>query len=133
MKAEDAGKLVLLVVLGLLFLLHGIAKIRFGLGDVASSLARAGIPAFVGYLVYVGEVVGPLLVILGWWARIGALLMAANMAVALLLGHWGHIFQVEPHGGFLLEVQFMFLSGSIAVALLGAGRFSLGGAKGRWN
>ena len=133
MKAEDAGKLVLRVALGLLILLHGIAKLRFGLGDVATSLARAGLPATLGYLVYVGEVAAPLLLIAGWWARLGALLVAGNMAVALVLGHWGHIFQVEPHGGLLLEVQFMFLFAAVAVALLGAGRFSLGGAKGRWN
>ena len=133
MKAEDAGKLVLRVVIGVLILLHGIAKLRFGLGDVATSLARAGLPAAIGYLVYAGEVIAPLLLILGWWARVGALLVAANMAVALVLGHWGHIFQVEGHGGLLLEVQFMFLFGALAVALLGAGRFSLGGARQRWN
>lgn len=133
MKAEDAGKLVLRVVIGVLILLHGIAKLRFGLGDVATSLARAGLPAAIGYLVYAGEVIAPLLLILGWWARVGALLVAANMAVALVLGHWGHIFQVEGHGGLLLEVQFMFLFGALAVALLGAGRFSLGGATQRWN
>jgi putative oxidoreductase len=125
MKAEDAGKLVLRTVLGVLILLHGIAKLRFGLGDVATSLAHAGLPAPIGYLVYLGEVVAPLLVILGVWARLGALVIAINMAVALLLGHWGHIFQVEGHGGLLLEVQFMFLSGAIAVALLGPGRYSL--------
>ncbi len=133
MKAEGAGKLLLRMALGLLVLLHGIAKLRFGLGDVATSLERAGLPGALGYLVYVGEVVAPLLVIAGWWTRVGALLIAGNMAVALVLGHWGHIFQVEPHGGLLLEVQFMFLFGALAVALLGAGRVSLGGEKGRWN
>jgi putative oxidoreductase len=133
MKVEDAGKLLLRTVLGVLILLHGIAKLRFGLGDVATSLARAGLPAALGYLVYVGEVVAPLLLILGWWARVGALVIAANMAVALVLGHWGHIFQVEPHGGLLLEVQFMFLFCAIAVALLGAGQWSLGGTAQRLN
>jgi putative oxidoreductase len=132
-KLEDAGKLVLRTVLGVLILLHGIAKLRFGLGDVATSLARAGLPAAIGYLVYVGEVLAPLLLILGWWARVGALVIAVNMAVALVLGHWGHIFRIEGHGGLLLEVQFMFLFCAIAAALLGAGRFSLGGAKQRWN
>ena len=133
MKLEDAGKLVLRTVLGVLILLHGIAKLRFGLGDVATSLARAGLPAAIGYLVYLGEVVAPLLLIVGWWARVGAALIAVNMAVALVLGHWGHIFQVEGHGGLLLEVQFMFLFCALAVALLGAGRFSLGGTAQRLN
>ena len=133
MRAEHAGKLLLRLVLGLLILLHGIAKLRFGLGDVATSLARAGLPASLGYLVYLGEVVAPLLVILGWWTRVGATVIAVNMAVALLLGHWGHIVQVEPHGGLLLEVQFMVLSCAVAVALLGAGRWSLGGTAQRLN
>lgn len=133
MKLEDAGKLVLRTVLGVLILLHGIAKLRFGLGDVATSLARAGLPAAIGYLVFLGEVVAPLLLIVGWWARVGAALIAVNMAVALVLGHWGHIFQVEGHGGLLLEVQFMFLFCALAVALLGAGRFSLGGTAQRLN
>ena len=133
MKAEDTGKLVVRAVLGVLILLHGIAKLRFGLGDVATSLARAGLPAPIGYLVYVGEVAAPLLVIVGYWTRAAALVMAANMAVALVLGHWGHIFQVEGHGGLLLEVQFMFLFCALAVALLGAGRFSLGGTAQRLN
>ena len=133
MKADDAGKLVLRVILGLLILLHGIAKLRFGLGDVAASLARAGLPAALGYLVFLGEVVAPVMLILGWLTRAVAVIVAMNMAVALVVGHWGHIFQVEPHGGLLLEVQFMFLFAASAVALLGAGRWSLGGPEGRWN
>jgi putative oxidoreductase len=128
MNAEDTGKLLLRLVVGSLILLHGIAKLRFGLGDVATSLERAGLPAAVGYLVYVGEVVAPLLMIAGVWTRVAALVLAANMAVALVLGHWGHIFRVEAHGGLYLEVQFMFLCGALAVALLGPGRFSLGAA-----
>jgi putative oxidoreductase len=130
---DDTARLLLRLAVGFLILLHGVAKLRFGLGDVADAVARAGLHPSVGYLVYVGEVVAPLLVIAGWWTRPAATVMAANMVVALLLGHWGHLFQVEPHGGLLLEVQFMFLAGAIAVALLGAGRFSLGGAKARWN
>ena len=132
-RAEDAGKLVLRLAIGILILLHGIAKLRHGLGDVATSLARFHIPAALGYLVYVGEVLAPLLMIVGLWTRPAALLVAATMAVALVLGHTHEIFALTTHGGLLLEVQWMFLLGAIAVALLGAGRLGLGGEKGRWN
>ena len=132
-RAEDSGKLVLRLAIGILILLHGIAKLRHGLGDVATSLARFHIPAPVGYLVYVGEVLAPLLMIVGLWTRPAALLVAATMAVALVLGHTHEIFAVTNHGGLLLEVQWMFMLGAIAVALLGAGRLGLGGEKGRWN
>lgn len=132
-RAEDAGKLVLRLAIGILILLHGIAKLRHGLGDVATSLARFHIPAALGYLVYVGEVLAPLLMIVGLWTRPAALLVVATMAVALVLGHTHEIFALTNHGGLLLEVQWMFLLGAIAVALLGAGRLGLGGEKGRWN
>jgi putative oxidoreductase len=121
------------VAVGALILLHGIAKVRHGLGDVATTMARFHVPAAVGYLVYVGEVLAPALMIAGWWTRPAAALVAANMAVALALGHPGELFQLTRHGGLFLEVQWMFLLGAIAVALLGAGRYGVGGAGGRWN
>jgi putative oxidoreductase len=112
-----------------LLLLHGIAKIVHGLGDAATALERFHIPAFIGYLVYVGEVVAPVLMIVGFWTRPAALLAFANMAVALLLGHPRELFEMTTHGGLLLEVQWLYLFGALAVALLGAGRY----ARGAWN
>ena len=131
--AADLGKLVLRVAVGVLILLHGIAKLRFGLGDVATSLARAHVPAPIGYLVYIGEVIAPILVIAGLWTRAAALVVAFNMGVALALGHPRELFQMTEHGGLLLEVQWLYLAGAIAVALLGAGRLAAGGAAGKWN
>jgi putative oxidoreductase len=130
---EDLGKLLLRLAVAVLIGLHGIAKLQHGLGDVATSLARAGIPHMVGYLVYVGEVLAPALMIVGLFTRPAAWLVAVTMLVALVLGHPREIFQMTNHGGLLLEVQWMFLLGAVSVALLGAGRFSVGGATGRWN
>ena len=55
------------------------------------------------------------------------------MAVALVLGHPRELFQMTNHGGLLLEVQWLFFAGALTVALIGAGRYSVGGEKGRWN
>ena len=121
------------VSIALLLLLHGIAKLLHGLGDVATTLERVHVPAFIGYLVYVGKVLAPVLMILGLWTRAAALLVCANMAVALFLGHPREILAMTTHGGLLLEVQWLYLLGALAVALLGAGRCSAGGAQGRWN
>jgi putative oxidoreductase len=130
---EDLGKLVLRLAVAVLIGLHGVAKLQHGLGDVATSLARVNIPPMVGYLVYVGEVLAPALMIIGLWTRPAAWLVAATMVVALVIGHPNEIFLLTRHGGLLLEVQWMFLLGAVAVALLGAGRFSVGGVTGRWN
>ena len=130
---EDAGKLLLRVTVGLLILFHGVAKVTGGIGFITSSLAKAGVPEGVGYLVYVGEVVAPLFVILGAWTRPAALVIAGNMVVAVLIAHVNDLFSLSKTGGYALELQAMYLFSAIAIALLGAGRYSLAGARGRWN
>ncbi len=130
---DDLGKLVLRVSVGVLILLHGIFKLQNGVDGIAGMLGNNGLPAFLAYGVYIGEVVGPALVILGVFTRIGALLIAGNMLVAFLLAHMQELFSLSKMGGWALELQGMFLLGAIAIALLGAGRFSVGGIAGRYN
>ena len=77
--ADDIAKLLLRLTLGALILLHGISKIRGGPGFILDIVDKAGLPAPFGYLVYVGEVLAPLLVIVGLWTRLAALVIAINM------------------------------------------------------
>lgn len=130
---DDQGKLLLRVVLAALLLFHGVSKLIGGIGFVAGMLDKAGLPGALGYLVYVGEVVAPLLILVGLYTRAAALVVAVNMVVALLLVHTSQFFTLSDTGGWALELQGMYLGGALAVALLGAGRFSLGGAGGRFN
>jgi len=130
---SDTAKLLLRVALGLLILLHGISKIRGGPGFVLDVVEKAGLPDPFGYLVYVGEVLAPLLVVLGIWTRAAALVIAINMIFAILLVHTGQLLQMSPEGGWALELQGLYLVVPIAIALLGAGRYSIGGTTGRWN
>jgi len=129
----DAGKLVLRLSVGLLILLHGISKIRGGPGFILDVVEKAGLPDPFGYLVYVGEVLAPLLVVIGLWTRAAALVITINMVVAILLVHTGQLLQLSPEGGWALELQGLYLTVPIAIALLGAGRYSVAGSLGRWN
>jgi putative oxidoreductase len=130
---DDAGKLLLRVSVGILMLFHGIAKVSGGVQRIVEMVTATGLPGVFGYLVYVGEVVSPLLVIIGLWTRPAALVMGINMIVAVGLVHTAELFLLAPTGGWKLELQGMFLFGSLSIALLGAGRFSAGGGKGKWN
>lgn len=132
-KADDAGKLLLRASLALILLFHGYAKLTGGIGFVADMLAKIGAPAAVGYLVYVGEVLAPLMLLAGIFTRPAALVVAGNMIVAVLLVHTSQIFTLNETGGWALELQGMFFVAAVAVALLGAGRYSLGGTEGRFN
>jgi len=122
---DDIGKLLLRVVLGVLFLLHGIAKIKGGVGPIEGMITGAGLPGFLAYGVYIGEVLAPLLLIVGFYSRIAAVVIAFNMVVAIALAHAKEIFQLGPQGGWALELQGMFLFTAIAIALIGPGRFSI--------
>lgn len=130
---QDTGKLLLRLALGLLILLHGIAKIMHGPAGILGTVTKAGLPEAFGYLVYVGEVLAPLLVIVGFWTRAGAALIAINMLFAIYLVHTPQLMDLTKQGGWALELQGMYLFTAIAIALLGAGRYSVGGANGRWN
>ena len=134
LKSDDTGKLILRLTLGVLILLHGLHKVTSGVGGISSMLAQNNLPGFLAYFVYIGEVVAPILLIMGIYTRLGGLLIAGNMVVAILLAHRGSMFSmIGGTGGWALELQGMFLFTGLAIAMLGAGRFSLSGSGGRWN
>lgn len=131
--ADDAGKLVLRVVLGVLLLFHGMFKLVNGIGPISAMLVKAGLPGALGYLVFVGEVAAPIMILLGLYTRLAGLVVAANMVVAILLVHTSQFFTVNETGGWALELQAMYLASGIVLALTGAGRYSLGGRAGIFN
>ena len=122
---SDLGKLVLRLALGILILLHGIAKLTGGIGGIVGMVEGAGLPGVLGYGALVGEVLGPLMLILGFRARIGAALIAINMLFAIGLAHMGELASLGQSGGWALELQGMFLFTAIALVFLGPGRFSV--------
>lgn len=130
---DDGGKLLLRVAVGVLMLLHGVFKLSNGIGGITGMVQGAGLPAVLAYGVYVGEVLAPLLMIIGLWTRPAALVVAVNMVVAIALAHGAQLLSLTQQGGWALELQGLYLFGALAVALLGAGRYSVGGLHGRFN
>ncbi len=122
---QDFGKLVLRIALGALILLHGISKLKNGLGPIEGMVVAYGLPGFIAYGVLLGEVLAPLMLLFGAYARIGAAIVAVNMLFALALAHVGQLGQLNDQGGWALELQGMFLFTAIAVALIGPGRYAI--------
>lgn len=122
---DDIGKLVLRLTLGILILLHGIAKMRYGVSGIEGMVAGHGLPGFLAYGVFIGEVFAPLLVIAGFYARLGGLIIAFNMVVAIALAHGAQLFDIGKTGGWALELQAFFLLTGIVVALIGPGKFAI--------
>lgn len=122
---DDLGKLILRLTVGGLMLFHGVDKLRAGLGGISGALAANGLPTFLAYGVYVGEIVAPLLVIIGLFTRPAAAVIVFNMIVAVALAHAGDLFKIGPHGGWALELQGFYLLTALVVALIGPGLWSI--------
>ena len=123
---HDAGKLVLRLSLGIMILLHGLAKVSGdGVGGISGMLQGVGLPSTLAYGAYIGEVLAPLLVILGFYARVGAALIVVNMLFAIYLAHRDDVFMLTKQGGWALELQGMFLFTALALALIGPGRYGV--------
>jgi putative oxidoreductase len=133
MNANDLGKLVLRLTLSGLLLFHGISKIVGGIGPIAGMASKVGMPPAFAYLVYVGEVVAPLMILFGVWTRIAAAIVVVNMIVAVMLVHTTQFFTLSRTGGWALELQGFYFMVAIALILFGAGRYSVAGESGRWN
>lgn len=133
MRSDDGGKLVLRLTIGILLLLHGIAKLVGGIAPITGMVTSVGLPAAFAYLVFVGEVLAPLGLILGVFTRISALIVVVNMLFAIGLAHMPELTQLGESGGWAIELQAFFLFGALAIILLGSGRFSLQRPTSRWN
>ncbi len=124
---DDTGKLILRLALGIMILMHGIAKLSGDLSGIEGMLTGAGLPAILAWGVYIGEILAPVLLILGLYARVGAVLIAINMLVAIGLAHTHELFELTAQGGWALELQGMFLFAAVALALTGPGHLSIKG------
>jgi putative oxidoreductase len=131
MPRFDLGLLILRVVLGALILLHGISKMKNGIGFIEQTVVQHGLPAALAYGVYIGEVLAPVLLIVGLFSRLSAVVVAINMVVALALVHAGDFGKFNEAGGWQLELQAMYLAAALALAFTGPGGYSVDASRRR--
>jgi len=125
MMSEHIGKLLLRLMLGGLMLFHGVHKAIHGIGFIKMLVVAHGLPEFLAYGVYVGEILAPLLLILGWKSRVWAGVIAFNMAVAIYLTQISAFLKVGGHGAWALEVPMFYLLSALAIVLLGSGKYAI--------
>jgi len=122
---ENIGKLILRIMLGGLMLFHGVNKVQHGIGFIKGLVVAQGLPEVLAYGVYVGEILAPVLLILGWRSRIWAGLIAVNMLVVIYLTQLGAFLKLGAHGSWAVELQMFYLFSALAIVCLGSGKFAL--------
>ena len=123
--SEQLGKLILRLMLGGLMLFHGVHKAIHGIGFIKMLVVAHGLPEVLAYGVYVGEILAPLLLLLGWKSRIWAGIIAFNMAVAIYLTQISAFLKLGGHGAWALEVPMFYLLSALALVFLGSGKYAI--------
>ncbi len=124
--SDNVGKLILRLMLGVLMIFHGYKKYQSGINGIKKLVVTNGLPEFLAYGVYIGEILVPILIIIGLYTRISSLIYALTMAVAIFLAHSSHLFSLNAKtGGLIIETPLLFMLGAIALMFLGAGRYSI--------
>lgn len=124
MNKNEIGKVVLRVVLGLTFFIHGLVKFQGGISNIVAYFDMLGIPGFMAYIVAVIELVGGLVIIFGLGTQIVSILFAIVMV--------GAIFTAKLSAGFLgngqgagYELDVLLLAISIYFIFANKSKFSL--------
>jgi len=120
----DIAKLLLRLTLGGLILFHGVHKLIYGINGVTALVTANGLPSVVTYGVYVAELIAPIFIILGLYARLAAMILAFNMIVAIYLAY-GFSVTITKYGALSWETPFLFFVMSILVVLCGGGKYSV--------
>lgn len=106
-----------------MLLTHGIPKINILLENPSGFSDPLGVGGTVSLIMaLIGEVVAPILVLIGFKTRIAALPAIATMVVAAFIVHIN-----DPLG--VKEKALLYLIGFIVIALVGPGRYSVDGGK----
>lgn len=134
-STDDAwSSLILRVMLGIVMFPHGAQKLLgwyggFGFsGTMGFFTGQMHIPAFLAFLVIIGESFGSLGLIIGFLSRVAAFGIACIMVGAISLVHWPNGFFMNWFGkqaGEGFEYHLVVLAISIAIMIAGSGRWSV--------
>ena len=74
----DLGILILRILVAGLLILHGIGNLTNGYVFIKSMMSKSGLPEFMAYGAFIGEIIAPIFILLGYRVRISSLFVALN-------------------------------------------------------
>jgi putative oxidoreductase len=128
-RRRDIGLLVLRLIVGIVFIAHGYFKFKMGMAGTTGFMTKLGVPlpSVAAPFSIIAEIGGGIALILGILTLPVGIALAIDMIGAITFAkHWAQL--IGPNG---YELELLLLSASVALALIGPGRFSLASAVGR--
>ena len=126
MKNVDLGLLFIRLGLGICLFMHGFGKILHGVGGVKSILVDAGLPSFLAYFAYLSEVLAPIMIAVGFYSRLGAILVLGT-SITILYSYYGfaNLFALNEVNGFKSELIYLYIAISLCILFIGSGKYAV--------
>ena len=122
------GLAILRVVLGIAMLVHGWSKLSGGVDNVAGFFGgMLGIPApgLMAWVVTIVELVGGILLVIGFLSQIAGILIALDMLGAILFAYLLRGTAFIENGAITWEKEAVFAAAALCIALAGPGAWSV--------
>jgi putative oxidoreductase len=123
------GLAILRIVLGIAMLFHGWSKLSGGVDNVAGFFGgQLGIPApqLMAWVVTIVELVGGILLVVGFLTQIVGILIALDMLGAILFAYLLRGVPIINEGGAISwEKEAVFAAAALCIALAGPGAWSV--------
>lgn len=119
----ELGLTILRIVLGVIFIAHGLPKITTGIEGTAEMFAGLSIPAplAAAWFIALLETLGGLLLVAGFLVTPVALLLAAHMLTGIILVHAANGFYVIGAGQGGIEFNLLLGAALLAMVFCGPG------------
>jgi len=124
-RNDDIARLLLRLGFGILLMFHGMHKLISGIAPIQGMLQSHGLPAWFGYAVFIGEIIAPIFIILGFYSRIAALIMAFNMLVAISLTTGFFPVHLTKSGAPMFELPLLYFLAAVILFFAGPGKYAI--------
>lgn len=124
-NSDDVAKFILRFSVGFMMLFHGYKKATDGVGYIGSLFSNLGLPESLAYFSFLGMILAPIMLLLGYRVKIASILVIGAMVVAILLAHTNDIIALNKYGAWAIETPMFYIFTSLAIYCLGAGKYSL--------
>lgn len=131
-KNIDLGMLISRIAIGFPMSVYGVNKIIHGIGFIEEMMTMHGLPSVFAYGVFVGEIIAPVILIIGFRARLAGLIFATNCFTATILAQTTNIFKLNEFGGWALELLAIYMLIGISFFFTGAGKYAVS-TKSKWD
>ena len=102
---QNIGLLILRLSIGGLMLFHGYHKLIHGIDGLVGMFSSKGFPGSIAYAVYLGELIAPIFIIIGYRTKLASLFVVATMLVAIFVAHADELFKIGDHGEWALRIS----------------------------